>query len=289
MTARDGLQSEPTLLTAAQKLEVIKSILAIQPHSVEVCSFVREDKVPAMAGSLELCQRMSDDQDVALAKAQGVGFAALVPNLKGFEKLLQSRAVLDTAVVLVSCTDSHSKANVNATVKQSVKNTLDVVRAAKREGVRVRAYASLAFACPFEGAVDPRVVEDVVAAYADAQADVILLADTLGAGTPEQVTDFVRRAQRLGVPASKLGFHFHDSHGRAHLNVAAALAQGVRMFDAAVGGCGGCQFAPGSKGNIATEKLVRVSKPLVPVRVNQAALRQANADLAAKLKRPLDQ
>jgi len=234
VTCRDGLQSEAKILSPKEKLGLVKDILGMHPQSVEVCSFVREDKVPAMKGSSELCARLADDEQALLARKAGVSFAALVPNLKGFEKLLASRSILDTAVVLVSCSESHSKANVNSSIKDAIKNTLAVVQAAKEEGIKVRAYASLAFGCPFEGKVDPLVVQDVCMAYLDSNADVILLADTLGVGTPQQVHDLAQRVLKLGVPTNKLGFHFHDSHNKADGNVKAAFDLQLSIFDAAV-------------------------------------------------------
>lgn len=239
------------------------------------------------------------DDSVAAARRRGVHFAALVPNLKGFEtlraaneraKAVSGLAPLDTVVVLVSCTDSHSKANVNRTMAQATEATLDIITSAKQSGLRVRAYASLAFGCPFEGNVSEDVVVRIAKAYAEAGADVVCLADTLGVGVPDQVTSLVGKLLANDVvPAHRLALHLHDSHRRAHENVSRALEMGVRDFDAAVGGCGGCNFAPGSAGNISVEKLLAVCKRAgVPFDVDEAVVRANNAKLSALVGRSLE-
>jgi len=288
----DGLQNERRALTVAQKLELVSRGLAAGPDSVEVASFVRGDLVPAMAGAAELTRALADDAAVRAAKSRGVGFAALVPNPKGFEamhKANESARVLDTVVVLVSCSESHSRANVNRSMGDALAATLDVVRAARERGYAVRAYASLAFGCPFEGRVPEDVVEHVVREYRAAGADWMCLADTLGVAAPEQVRSLVGRAVAAGFPLDRVALHLHDSHGRAHENVAAGLDAGVRSFDAAVGGCGGCNFIPGAAGNVSVEKVARVCAARgVAHALDLAALARANEWLADALGRRLE-
>lgn len=193
VTPRDGIQNEETVLGVAQKLELVERLVACGPSSVEVCSFVREDLVPAMAGAADLCGALRTAPFAVDARARGMGFAALVPNARGYEGLLRAcenpdgdgigGSPINTVVCLVSCTEAHSKANTRMSVAQALDATLPVIRAAKEEGFRVRAYASMAFDCPFEGIVDQQQVVDISSRFADAGADVVVLADTLGTGT----------------------------------------------------------------------------------------------------------
>ena len=292
VTPRDGLQNEKKKLTVLEKQALIQGLIDIRPNGIEVASFVRGDLVPNMAGASELCARLADDPKFTEFKRNGGYAAALVPNLKGFEEFLKNKKVLDTVVVLVSCSDSHSKANVNRPMKDAMKATLTIVDAAKKEGIKVRAYASLAFGCPFEGKVPAERVVDLVCEYEAKGADKIILADTLGVGLPEQVKDIVTRLRaQSNIGLDRLGLHLHDSHSTAHENVAEGWRQGIRDYDAAVGGCGGCNFAPGSKGNISIEKLLRTlgSIPGASHNLNVDALRAVNRGLAATLARDLEQ
>lgn len=257
VTPRDGLQNEARALSLQQKLALVKNSARYSPNGIEVCSFVRGDRVPNLAGAGELCQALAQDEDF-MQFQRSATVAALVPNMKGFDSFLKHTNVLNTVVVLVSCTDTHSKSNVNMTMDQALQSTLDIVRVAKQEQVRVRAYASLAFGCPFEGSVPEERVVDLCLRYRDAGVDKIVLADTLGCGLPEQVSSLLAKLISKGFnPETDLGMHMHDSHGKAHLNVQRGFELGVNDFDASVGGCGGCNFAPGSKGNISIEKLWR--------------------------------
>ena len=204
---------------------------------------------------------------------------------------MKHRAILDTIVVLVSCTDSHSKANVNKTLKEALSTTLTIIKAAKQDGVKVRAYASLAFGCPFEGKVPVQQVLDIVATYLENEADQIVLADTLGVAIPEQVSSMIDQIQKnFKIPPNHLGMHMHDSHSRAHENIIEGWKLGVRDFDASVGGCGGCNFAPGSKGNISIEKLTRAIDSIGGlVNININSLREVNESLSKMLNRQLEQ
>jgi hydroxymethylglutaryl-CoA lyase len=176
-------------------------------------------------------------------------------------------------------------------MKDAMKATLDIVAAARKEGINVRAYASLAFGCPFEGKVPAERVVDLVTEYESKGANKIILADTLGVGVPEQVRSIVSAlVSKNGLPSEKLGLHLHDSHSRAHENVIEGWAHGIRDFDAAIGGCGGCNFAPGSKGNISIEKLLRTLASINGAKhnIDVQALHKANTSLGAVLHRSLE-
>ncbi len=260
VTPRDGLQNEDSVLNVNEKLQVVKHLVRANPASIEVCSFVREDRVPAMRGSAELVQQLSQDETVINAKKSGMNFAALVPNLKGFESFLnaneQSNRLLDTVVVLTSSTESHSKANVGMGLSKALDVTCQIIKNARSENLRVYAFASLAFGCPFEGTVDPNVVKDIIDAYSEMDCTRIVLADTQGVGKPEQVEELINLIDDKKVPRNKIGMHMHDTHQMAHLNINEGLKFGIQHFDSATGGCGGCNFAPGALGNISTQKLL---------------------------------
>ncbi len=258
VTARDGLQNEKKVLDVPTKVKLIEKILETGIRSVEVASFVRDDLVPAMAGAKDLCLRLNDSPVANKAKQDNIHFAALVPNMRGYDTFRKSKGVLDTVVCLVSCSESHSKANVNRSMKDALLNTCDIIQAAKADKVRVQAYASLAFGCPFEGKVSEDVVLSIVSKYNEVDADVIILADTLGVAVPEQVQSLVTKIIEMGIKPEKLGLHMHDSHGRAHENIDIASKLGIRRFDSAAGGCGGCNFVPNAQGNVSTQDVLAV-------------------------------
>jgi len=193
-------------------------------------------------------------------------------------------------VVLVSCTDSHSKANVNRSMKEALKSTLQIIQSAKAEGLRVRAYASLAFGCPFEGLVPEERVIDIMYEYRSVGADKMILADTLGIGKPNQVRQFCEALiNKLKIPPSSLGLHLHDTYKLAHENLSEGWKYGIRDIDAAVGGCGGCNFAPGASGNISVEKVMRTVSSLNGNHlINRDELSETNSFLSELLARKLE-
>mmetsp|Transcript_7578 Transcript_7578/g.13237 ORF Transcript_7578/g.13237 Transcript_7578/m.13237 type:complete len:331 (-) Transcript_7578:64-1056(-) len=297
VTARDGIQNERTILDVDQKVELVRRLVACRPDSVEVCSFVREDLVPAMAGARRLCETLLSEDWAIEARQQGVNFAGLVPNMKGYESFRQASEAgagegraLDTVVCLVSCTDSHSKANVRMPLAQALETTCGIVEQAKKDGFRVRAYATLAFECPFEGIVNQDVVIDNVKTYLSAGGPEteIVLADTLGTATPEHVRELVTKVLDL-VPQQQLALHLHNAHGRATENVIAAMKLGVGQFDAALGGAGGCNFVPDAKGNISTQQVIAAAEHLgVECSLDRSVVNDATAFLQLALGRQLD-
>ena len=255
VTPRDGLQNEESVLSTKSKLELVERIVATGPASVEVTSFVRKDLIPALADASDLCTQLADAEWLHEARDSGMRFAGLVPNMRGYEGLREHNDVLDTACVVTSATESHSKANVNRSVADALKASCEVITLAKSEGFATKAYVSMCFGCPFEGDVDPAVVQDIVQAYAAVSADTVVICDTLGIGYPEQVDRLINSALDE-VPVEKLAMHIHDTHGRGASICQRGFELGIRRFDSAVGGAGGCNFAPGAEGNIATERLL---------------------------------
>jgi len=292
VTARDGIQNEKTVLSVETKKKLLQRIVEANPCALEACSFVREDLVPAMAGAVELCESLRTEPWAAEAKERGMQFGGLVPNMKGFESFCKANdkgKVLDFVTCLVSCTESHSQANVRMSLDKAMKTTLSVVENAKAEGFGVRAYASLAFVCPFEGDVDPNVVLDIVQMYSEAGADKIILADTLGKATPEQVEEVLEKVLKSMPEAARLGLHMHDAHGRAGENIATALQLGIPNFDASLGGAGGCNFVPDAKGNVSTQKVLSVLEHFnVPHALNKQVVLGATKFLSEALGRDLD-
>eukprot|EP00937_MAST-01D_sp_MAST-1D-sp2_P003365 g3365.t1 len=266
VSPRDGLQNEPQIVGVDAKLRLLEAAAACAPYSIEVTSFVRADRVPQLADADELCARLVDAPWAVAARHAGVRFAGLVPNRRGLERFAAcaDAGALDTVSVITSATDGHSRANVGMGVAKAVEVSAAVVRQAKGAGFAVRGYVSMAWQCPIDGAADPGQVMDIVAAYAEAGADVIVLADTIGRAVPDAVEALCLRAQAQlratggagGGAPPELGLHMHDTTGRAAENCAVGLRLGWRHLDSAIAGCGGCPFAPGAAGNLDTEALL---------------------------------
>ena len=242
---RDGLQNEPRPISAARKVALIDALSACGFTRIEAASFVSPRWVPQMADGAEVM--------AAIARAPGVAYAALTPNLRGYAAARAARA--DAVAIFASASEGFSKANLNATVEESLTRFAPVARAALDDGVTLRGYVSCVTDCPFDGPVPPGDVARVAAALRAMGCAEVSLGDTIGRGTPEAV-DAMLAAVLDEMPADRLAGHFHDTSGRALGNVDVALARGLRVFDAAVGGLGGCPYAPGAAGNLATERLL---------------------------------
>ena len=282
---RDGLQNETTVLSTPAKLSLIRQLVASGPSSVEATSFVRADVIPALADADEVCAQLWQQEWAHDARSDGMEFVGLVLNKHGFDRFL--RAQLDAVTLVVSCTDTHSKANSGKGFDDALVAMFDLVRMAHAEGVKVRTYASMAFGCPFEGDVEEARVRAVVTAMAEAGADTVVLADTIGTGHPEQARALAELALEI-VPAERLGMHMHDTYGRAVDNCAVGVQLGLVHMDSAVGGCGGCPFAPGAAGNLATHDLLAMLDDAgVAHGVDSARLVDAHATLEAALGREM--
>lgn len=241
---RDGLQNEPRAIPVAEQLRLVDCLSRAGFRRIEVASFVSPKWVPQMADSAAVL--------AGIARAPGVRYAALVPNLKGFEAALAAGA--DEVAVFASASEGFSRANLNCSIAESLARFVPVMAAAQAAAVPVRGYVSCVVECPFDGPVAPAAVARVAAALAAMGCYEVSLGDTIGRGEPATVRAML--AAVLGeVPADRLAGHFHDTGGRALANVEASLEAGLRVFDAAVGGLGGCPYAPGAPGNLATEAL----------------------------------
>lgn len=247
---RDGLQNQQIAVSTADKLRLIELLAQAGVQSVEASSFVSPKAVPQMADAAALVRRLR-------ALLPGLRSSVLVPNLKGLERA-HAAGAQEIAVVL-SATESMNRKNINMGLAQAVEVSEQTLEAAQALGLRTRAYVAVAFDCPFEGQTTLDAVLQCAARMRTAGAGEIVIADTIGSASPGQVK------QRLGalaeaVPVAQLAVHFHDTRGMGAANAWAALEAGVRRFDASVGGIGGCPFAPGAAGNLATEDLVLMAE-----------------------------
>ncbi|AWI83832.1 hydroxymethylglutaryl-CoA lyase [Alloyangia pacifica] len=239
---RDGLQNEARLIPATEKIALVDCLSRAGFRRIECASFVSPKWVPQMATSAEVM--------AGIRRAPGVRYAALTPNMKGLEAALAAK--VDEVAIFGSASEGFSRANINASVAESLERFAPVAEAARAAGLPVRGYVSCVVECPYDGMVAPEQVAKVAQALLAMGCYEISLGDTIGRATPEAVTAMLQ-AVTQGVPPAQLAGHFHDTGGRALENVEAALAMGLRVFDAAVGGLGGCPYAPGAAGNVATE------------------------------------
>ncbi|WP_320179349.1 hydroxymethylglutaryl-CoA lyase [Roseovarius pacificus] len=239
---RDGLQNEKRQIPTADKVALVDCLSGAGFRRIEVASFVSPKWVPQMADSADVL--------AGITRAPGVCYAALTPNLRGFEGAVAAKA--DEVAVFGSASEGFSKANINATIEESLERFAPVMEAAKTVGLPVRGYVSCVTDCPYDGPVAPSDVARVAGRLFEMGCYEVSLGDTIGQGTPESI-DAMLRAVCQAVPAERLAGHYHDTGGRALENIEASLAHGLRVFDAAVGGLGGCPYAPGAAGNVATE------------------------------------
>ena len=244
---RDGLQNQKTLLSQSDRLQLIEQLANAKLPGIEVASFVNPKAVPAMAGADEILQGLSGIKDCEIS--------VLVPNHKGFELARDAGAEIIT--VVPSATETMNQKNINMSLDQTISSSCAILEEAKKSNLKTRAYVSVAWECPYEGKVAPKVVLDIAAQLLTSGADEIILADTIGAANPAGVgLLFKDCVKEFGHQI--LSGHFHDTRAMALANVCAALSEGIRKFDSCIGGLGGCPFAPGAAGNLATEDLANM-------------------------------
>jgi hydroxymethylglutaryl-CoA lyase len=242
MGPRDGLQNEKRLIATTDKVALVNLLSRAGFRRIEVTSFVSPRWVPQMADAAEVL--------ASIRRAPGVRYTALTPNLQGYQGARMARA--DEVAIFASASEGFSRANLNCTIDESLARFAPVAEAARADGMKMRGYVSVVTDCPFEGPTPPAAVARVVAALRDLGCYEVSLGDTIGQGRPQTVTAMLR-AVLNELPPERLAGHYHDTGGRALANIEASLALGLRVFDAAVGGLGGCPYAPGAAGNVATE------------------------------------
>ena len=242
MGPRDGLQNEAAPIATADKIALVNALSECGLSKIEVTSFVSAKWVPQLSDAAQVM--------AGLTRVPGISYTALTPNMKGFEAA--KNALADEIAIFGAASEAFSKANINCSIEDSLARFIPMMAAAKTAGIPVRGYVSCITDCPYEGAVSPQRTARVARALFDMGCYEISLGDTIGQATPERL-DKTLQAVLDSVPASALAGHYHDTNQRALENIALSLGYGIRVFDAAVGGLGGCPYAPGAKGNVATE------------------------------------
>ncbi len=246
---RDGLQNEQRVISVARKVALIDLLAQSGLRDIEVGSFVSPKWVPQMADT---------DQVLAqLTPVPGVRYAVLVPNMRGWDGFLAARRddMITDVAVFISASEGFSQSNLNCSIAQSVERLQPVVAAAQKHDVAVRGYVSCVTDCPFDGQTSPQQVADAVAMLREIAPMQVSLGDTIGQGTPTRVAAMLEAVLDV-APATDLAGHFHDTGGQALANIEVSLDLGLRAFDSAVGGLGGCPYAPGAPGNVATEAVL---------------------------------
>ena len=275
---RDGLQNEKKPLSTAFKLQLIRSLEACGFPEVEATSMVSPKWVPQLADAAELLQALQQHPSSGLR-------TVLVPNLRGLDRALEVGA--KRVAVFVAASESFSQKNTNRSIEVGMQQTAEVVHRALQAGVSVRGYLSTAFVCPFEGSIAPKVSANLTRQLLAMGCDEVSLGDTIGAAVPEDIDALLEAL--TGVPLSSLALHLHDTYGTAIANVSRGLERGIRAFDSSVGGAGGCPYAPGATGNLATEDLLYLlDRGGWSHGVDKERLMQAAQALEAELGRPLE-
>ena len=273
---RDGLQNEKQPIRVADKVRLVDDLSAAGLSYIEVGSFVAPKWVPQMAGSVEVFAQ--------IRQLPGVTYAALTPNLKGFEAALQ--AGVKEVAVFAAASESFSQKNINCSIAESLERFLPLMDAAKQQGIRVRGYVSCVLGCPYEGTIAPAQVADVARELYNMGCYEISLGDTIGAGTAGETRRLIEVVGSK-VPRNKLAGHFHDTYGQALANIYASLLEGVAVFDSSVAGLGGCPYAKGATGNVATEDVLYLLNGLgISSGIDMDLLIQAGARICAVLDKP---
>ena len=273
---RDGLQNERTPVSVEGRVAFIDALLATGLHTVEVGAFVSPKAIPQMVGSDEVLRRVSHHTDGE--------FHVLVPNEKGYE--VARAAGARVIAVFGSASEGFSRANINCSVAESIERFKPVIARAKADGIKVRGYISCVLGCPYDGEIRPQAVVDVAKVLWDLGCYEVSLGDTIGVGTPKKARALLR-AVAGHVPMAHLAMHFHDTYGQALANLYAGMEEGARVIDSAAGGLGGCPYAPGATGNVATEDVVYMLEGLgVAISVDMTKLVEATNEISKLIGRP---
>lgn len=276
---RDGLQNEKVILSSEDRIKIAQQLIRAKIQNLEVGSFVRKDKVPQMANSFEVTSTLVKNfgNDVSLS--------VLVPNEEGLHEALKT-GVKEVAI-FAAASESFSKKNINCSIEESFERFMPVMALAKQNKIKVRGYLSTCFACPYEGVVpEAKVIKLVKRLFAIGCYEVSI-GDTIGVATPKQVQSLFRKLKKQ-VPLKKIAGHFHDTRGTALANILAAHDIGVRTFDSSLGGLGGCPYAPGAAGNVATEDVVYMFEGMgYKTNIDLNLLVQINSFVQTLVQRPL--
>jgi hydroxymethylglutaryl-CoA lyase len=273
---RDGLQNEKTPITVEARIAFVENLIAAGLHTVEVGSFVSPKAVPQMASSDQVLRAVDHHADRE--------FHVLVPNEKGYDAARAAGAKV--IAVFASASEGFSRANINCTIAESIERFKPVIARAKADGVKVRGYLSCVLGCPYDGEVKPGQVVPVADTLWKLGCYEVSLGDTIGVGTPVKARELLR-AVAGSVPMANIGMHFHDTYGQALANLYAGLEEGARVIDSAAGGLGGCPYAPGATGNVATEDVVYMLEGMgIATGVNMERLVAATNEVCKLIGKP---
>ena len=273
---RDGLQNEKTPVSVADRIAFIEALISAGLHTIEVGAFVSPKAIPQMIGSDQVLR--------GVIGHSGNEFHVLVPNAKGYEA--SQAAGAKVIAVFASASEGFSRANINCSVAESIERFKPVLARAKADGIKVRGYISCVLGCPYEGEVNPQAVVDVAKTLWDLGCYEISLGDTIGVGTPVKARRLLRAVAGT-VPMQNLAMHFHDTYGQALANLYAGMEEGCRVIDSAAGGLGGCPYAPGATGNVATEDVVYMLEGMgIAMGVDMARLLAATNEISKLIGRP---
>ena len=275
---RDGLQNEARILPVEKKVAFIDRLSRTGLTRIEAGSFVSPKAMPQMANAADVM--------AAIERAPGVAYIGLVPNERGARDAIA--AGVDEISVVVSASESHNRSNVNRSVHESLQSVTGIAALCRESSLPWVGYVSTAFGCPYEGAVEPDAVLRVAQHYAEAGAYAVALGDTIGVANPKQVGELVPRLM-IAIPGAQVRLHFHDTYGRALANTLAAMEAGATQFDGSAGGLGGCPYAPGASGNVATEDMVSMLHAMgVKTGIDLDGLLVVSLFVGEMIGRPLD-
>ncbi len=276
VAARDGLQNEPENIPTAIKLEFMKKLAASGLKTIEATSFVYTPKIPQLADNSQVMQQLD--------RQPGIKYPVLVPNMTGLNNALKVNA--QDIAVFASASESFSKHNINCSIAESIERFTDVINTAKQHNINIRGYISCVMGCPYEGDIELPIVAKLAKTLYELGCYEISLGDTVGVGTPNQATRLIQ-AVNQHVPIEAIAVHFHDTYGQALTNIYAALQLGVSIVDSSVTGLGGCPYAKGAAGNVATEEVLYMLNGLgIDTGVDFAKLMVAGKFICNHLQRP---
>jgi len=261
---RDGLQNEPARVPTEAKIEFIQMLLDAGAPYVEATSMVRGDIIP----------QLNDAEEVVAAFPEDKRIAVLVPNLKGYDRAINSG--VKWVAMFVAASERFNKINAGKARSKTMEDIRAITTDANERGIRTRCYISTAFNCPFKGIINPSEVRPIIRHLRQYGVEEIVLADTTGEATPNQVVHLIQHTDRVINAGKQIAMHFHDTFGNAMKNIAVAHRQGIRHFDGSVGGLGGCPYAPGAAGNVATEQITKAYETSIDISLLEAALHKIN-------------
>ncbi|MDP5276739.1 hydroxymethylglutaryl-CoA lyase [Chengkuizengella axinellae] len=274
---RDGLQNEKKMISTEDKIQWINQLSLSGLQYIEISSFVHPKWIPTLADALEVAKRIH--------RIQGVTYAALVPNQKGLARALEAN--IDEAAIFMSASETHNQKNINKSIEDTFPVLRNVVKDSLSAGKTVRGYVSTVFGCPYEGRVDIDSIIRISDSLFNMGIRELSLGDTIGVATPKQVQELLEVMLKR-FPAESLAMHFHDTYGTALVNILTSLQMGITIFDSAVGGLGGCPYAPGASGNVATDDLVNMLEGMdVTTGIDQDRLFKAARYIQEKIGRVL--